>query len=139
MTNWEAGLSTAINSRASPKVIVFVLLQHGRHPLASKYVTHMNKTVKHLCCRFHQLILFFSEHITMRRFNIQYKIKCIIIVWNLTAQSTKIKIILNVLIINFTEKFISSQIAKPRDPRCVISIRTTNIRLLTVCLRFLSK
>jgi hypothetical protein len=43
----------------------------------------MNKTVKHLCCRFHQLILFFSEHITWECANakklnisIQYTIRC---------------------------------------------------------------
>jgi len=32
LTNWKAGLSTAINSWASPKVIVFVLLQLLKFP-----------------------------------------------------------------------------------------------------------
>jgi len=49
----------------------------------------------------------------MRGFNIQNQIKSIIIVRNLAAQSTKVEVILDVIIINLTKELISSEIAEP--------------------------
>ena len=52
----------------------------------------------------------------MGRFNIQNQIQSIIIVRHLTAQSTEVEVVLDVIVINLAEEFISSQIAEPRDP-----------------------
>jgi hypothetical protein len=74
---------------------------------------------------------------TVRRFNIQNEVKCIIVIWHLATEATEIEVILDVLIINLTKEFIASQATEPGNPRCVLSIRCTHIRLLGICVRFL--
>jgi hypothetical protein len=37
---------------------------HSCHPFAGQYISSMNQSIKHLCCRFNQFILFLCEHIT---------------------------------------------------------------------------
>lgn len=49
----------------------------------------------------------------MRGFNIENQVECIFIIWDLAAQPTKIEIILNIIIINFTKELVPSQIAEP--------------------------
>jgi hypothetical protein len=77
--------------------------------------------------------------LTIRRLHIQNEIKRIIIVGNLGTEATEIELIMNVLIIHLTEELIASQATEPGNPRSVLSIRSTHIWLLTVCVRVLCR
>lgn len=91
----------------------------------------------HLVNNLHESRIRKRKAFTVRRFNIQDQIKSVIIIGNLAAQTTQIEIVLDVILINFTEKLISTQTAKPWDPWRVLPIRPTNIWFLTIRFRFL--
>ncbi len=78
--------------------------------------------------------------LTIWRLHIQNEIECIIVVGNLSAETTEIELIMNVLIIHLTEELIASQATEPGNPWSVLSIRSTHIwLLLAVCVWILCK
>ena len=69
----------------------------------------------------------------MRRVYVQNQIKGIVVVRNLMAETTQVKIILDVIIINLAEELVPTQVAEPRYPRGVLPFRTTDLRFFAVC------
>ena len=88
------------NIPVSPYLILF---EHGGQTSRRDDVTRVDQSIQHLGRGFNQLLLLSAKLVSLGRLEIQNKVESEIVVWNYGTEASKIEVVFNVILVDFTE------------------------------------
>jgi len=77
----------------------------------------VNKSIESLSGSFNCSVLSFSEDLVLGSIGVQDEFKSILVIRNLGRETAQIEVVLDVIFVYFTEKFVAFHVAKPAYPR----------------------
>ena len=99
----------------------------------SQHQPSVNKTVEHLSRLLYEVRLVGVILQLVIRLQVQDHVQRLPVVRDLLVQSSQVKLVLNVVLVNLAEELISSQATKPRYPRHLSNTTiTTQLRIITI-------
>lgn len=110
-------LVLAVNSGAVAEVSLLILFQHLSDSSVCEDVSRVDQSVQHLCCLFDQIALVRIILQLLVWFKVQDHVQSLSIVRDLFIETCQVELVLDVVFVHLTEKLISSESTKPRDPR----------------------
>jgi len=90
----------------------------------------MDEPIQHLCRTFQHLMLLICQHDFLWGLIVTDHVQGIVIVRYLTAETTKVEVILYIVFIHLAKELVASQATEPANPACFLLLALTH--LLTV-------
>ena len=119
LADGEHGLTAAEDAGAPAKLRPFILVEHASQATGGEDESGVDKAVKHLGRGLDDLLLVIRHRGGEVGVQIQHHVEGILVVGDHHREAAKVKVILDVVDVDFAEELVSFEAAEPLHPRKV--------------------